>query len=72
MADSQREDGAAPLRRRGRARQNGKLVDQFTEIESGKRSNRPKLAEALTACGLRNGDDLSRGLPNEGSGDTDC
>jgi DNA invertase Pin-like site-specific DNA recombinase len=27
-----------------------KLVDTFTEVESGKRSDRPQLAEALNAC----------------------
>jgi DNA invertase Pin-like site-specific DNA recombinase len=32
---------------------NWQLVAEFTEIESGKRSDRPKLAEALTACRLR-------------------
>jgi DNA invertase Pin-like site-specific DNA recombinase len=30
-----------------------KLVAEFTEIESGKRSDRPKLAEALVACKRR-------------------
>jgi DNA invertase Pin-like site-specific DNA recombinase len=30
-----------------------KLVAEFTEIESGKRSDRPKLAEALKECRLR-------------------
>jgi DNA invertase Pin-like site-specific DNA recombinase len=30
-----------------------KLVDGFTEVESGKRSDRPKLAEALKACRVR-------------------
>ena len=29
------------------------LVAEFTEVESGKRSDRPKLAEALKACRLR-------------------
>ena len=29
---------------------NWKLIAEFTEIESGKRSDRPKLAEALKAC----------------------
>jgi DNA invertase Pin-like site-specific DNA recombinase len=29
---------------------NWKIVAEFTEIESGKRSDRPKLAEALAAC----------------------
>jgi DNA invertase Pin-like site-specific DNA recombinase len=29
------------------------LVAEFTEIESGERSDRPKLAEALKACRLR-------------------
>ena len=32
---------------------NWRLVAEFTEIESGKRSDRPKLAEALKACRLR-------------------
>jgi DNA invertase Pin-like site-specific DNA recombinase len=31
-----------------------RLVAQFTEVESGKRSDRPKLAEALKACRLQN------------------
>jgi DNA invertase Pin-like site-specific DNA recombinase len=31
------------------------LVAEFTEIESGKRSDRPKLAEALKTCRLRGG-----------------
>jgi DNA invertase Pin-like site-specific DNA recombinase len=30
----------------------GKLVAQYTEIESGRLSDRPKLAEALAACRL--------------------
>jgi DNA invertase Pin-like site-specific DNA recombinase len=30
-----------------------KLVGEFTEVESGKRSDRPKLAEALKACRVR-------------------
>jgi DNA invertase Pin-like site-specific DNA recombinase len=30
-----------------------KLVAEFTEVESGKRSDRPKLAEALKECRLR-------------------
>jgi DNA invertase Pin-like site-specific DNA recombinase len=34
---------------------NWELVAEFTEIESGKRSDRPKLAEALKACRLRGG-----------------
>ena len=29
-----------------------KLVGEFTEVESGERSDRPKLAEALKACRL--------------------
>ena len=29
------------------------LLDQFTEIESGKRSDRPELAKALAMCRLR-------------------
>jgi DNA invertase Pin-like site-specific DNA recombinase len=32
---------------------NWKLVGEFTEIESGKRSDRPQLAEALKACRIR-------------------
>jgi DNA invertase Pin-like site-specific DNA recombinase len=32
---------------------NWKLVAEFTEVESGKRSDRPKLAEALKACRLQ-------------------
>jgi DNA invertase Pin-like site-specific DNA recombinase len=31
----------------------GRLVDQFEEVESGKRSDRPQLALALTACRAR-------------------
>jgi DNA invertase Pin-like site-specific DNA recombinase len=30
-----------------------KLVDEFTEVESGKRSDRPQLALALAACRRR-------------------
>ena len=30
-----------------------KLIGEFTEVESGKRSDRPKLAEALKACRLQ-------------------
>jgi DNA invertase Pin-like site-specific DNA recombinase len=30
-----------------------KLVAEFTEVESGKRSDRPRLAEALKACRLQ-------------------
>jgi DNA invertase Pin-like site-specific DNA recombinase len=30
-----------------------KLIGEFTEVESGKRSDRPKLAEALTACRIQ-------------------
>jgi DNA invertase Pin-like site-specific DNA recombinase len=29
---------------------NWKIVDEFTEVESGKRKDRPKLADALAAC----------------------
>jgi hypothetical protein len=29
-----------------------KLISEFTEVESGRRSDRPKLAEALAACRL--------------------
>ena len=29
---------------------NWKIVAEYTEVESGKRSDRPKLAEALAAC----------------------
>jgi DNA invertase Pin-like site-specific DNA recombinase len=29
-----------------------KLIREFVEVESGKRSDRPKLAEALAACRL--------------------
>ena len=32
---------------------NCKLVGEYTEVESGKRSDRPKLAEALKACRLQ-------------------
>jgi predicted site-specific integrase-resolvase len=32
---------------------NWKLVGEYTEVESGKRSDRPKLAEALKACRLQ-------------------
>jgi hypothetical protein len=32
---------------------NWKLVVEFTEVESGKRSDRPRLAEALEACRLQ-------------------
>jgi DNA invertase Pin-like site-specific DNA recombinase len=32
---------------------NWKLVADFTEVESGKRSDRPRLAEALKACRLQ-------------------
>jgi DNA invertase Pin-like site-specific DNA recombinase len=32
---------------------NWRLVAEFTEVESGNRSDRPKLAEALKACRLR-------------------
>jgi DNA invertase Pin-like site-specific DNA recombinase len=32
---------------------NWRLVGEFTEVESGKRSDRPKLAEALKECRLR-------------------
>ena len=32
---------------------NWRLVAEFTEVESGKRSDRPKLAEALKACRLQ-------------------
>jgi DNA invertase Pin-like site-specific DNA recombinase len=32
---------------------NWKLVAEFTEVESGKRSDRPRLAEALKACRLQ-------------------
>jgi len=32
---------------------NWKLIAEFTEVESGKRSDRPKLAEALKACRLQ-------------------
>ena len=31
-----------------------KLIDEFIEIESGKRDDRPKLAEALARCRLHN------------------
>jgi DNA invertase Pin-like site-specific DNA recombinase len=30
-----------------------KLIGEFTEVESGKRSDRPKLAEALKACRIQ-------------------
>ena len=33
---------------------NWKLVGEYTEVESGKRTDRPKLAEALKACRLQN------------------
>jgi len=32
---------------------NWKLVAEFTEVESGKRSNRPRLAEASKTCRLQ-------------------
>jgi DNA invertase Pin-like site-specific DNA recombinase len=32
---------------------NWKLVAEFTEVESGKRSDRPRLAGALKACRLQ-------------------
>jgi DNA invertase Pin-like site-specific DNA recombinase len=32
---------------------NWRIVAEFTEVESGKRSNRPQLAAALAACRLR-------------------
>ncbi len=31
-----------------------KLIDEFIEVESGKRDDRPKLAEALARCRLHN------------------
>jgi DNA invertase Pin-like site-specific DNA recombinase len=34
---------------------NWRIVGEFTEIESGKRSDRPKLAEALKACRVHGG-----------------
>lgn len=43
--DAQREAVAAFL-----TGQNAKLACEFIEVESGKRSDRPKLAEALTMC----------------------
>lgn len=36
------------------AQQRGRLVAEITEVESGKRSDRPRLAEALTACRIHN------------------
>jgi len=36
------------------ARQGGTIVDQFVEIESGKRDDRPELAKALAACRVKN------------------
>ncbi len=38
-----------------------KLATEFTEVESGKRSDRPKLAEALKVCRLQG---AKRLLPN--------
>ena len=35
-------------------RTSGRLVAEITEIESGKRNDRPKLAEALSACRIHN------------------
>lgn len=36
------------------ARMPGRLVTEITEVESGKRNDRPKLAEALSACRIHN------------------
>jgi DNA invertase Pin-like site-specific DNA recombinase len=33
---------------------NWKLIEEYTEIESGKRADRPQLAKALTACRVHN------------------
>lgn len=35
-------------------RTSGRLVTEITEVESGKRNDRPKLAEALSACRIHN------------------
>lgn len=35
-----------------RLRDNGQLIAEYTEVESGRRTDRPKLAEALSACRL--------------------
>lgn len=35
-------------------RTSGRLVSEITEVESGKRNDRPKLAEALSACRIHN------------------
>ncbi|MGE5548240.1 MAG: recombinase family protein [Solirubrobacterales bacterium] len=35
-------------------RTSGRLVAEITEVESGKRNDRPKLAEALSACRIHN------------------
>lgn len=36
------------------AHTSGRLVAEITEVESGKRNDRPKLAEALSACRIHN------------------
>ncbi len=43
--DAQRKAVADYLRSRA-----GELIDEFTEVESGKRNERPQLAAALSAC----------------------
>lgn len=47
--DSQRESVAGHV-----AAVNGSLVTEFTEIETGKRADRPQLAKALAQCRVQN------------------
>src|SRR4051795_897654 len=46
--DAQRASVAAQI-----ASASGRLVDQYEEVESGKRNDRPQLAAALAACRAR-------------------